>query len=184
MYSLLILPKRTTISTSVSSLAYCSLTSAQLFAGKATLPKLSLWSDTGTFADQITKAQGRDQYTAQWYGLQTVFSRIDRLDYQVTGAGNPISMDLVTRYTLRGVPVPKTIESKILIWYDEATGKIKEVQDQWGGDALPEGEFGKAMRNLNSVTVPKMVGVPKTEEEDRQRRKYWPENLGERVEDK
>jgi hypothetical protein len=52
------------------------LTIGQLFAGKPTLKKLQLWTDDATFADPLTKAEGRRQYEAQWYGLKAAFSEI------------------------------------------------------------------------------------------------------------
>ncbi|RAL65134.1 hypothetical protein DID88_001240 [Monilinia fructigena] len=39
-----------------------------LFAGRPSLPKLSLWSDAATFSDPITKAEGRKQFAAQCEG--------------------------------------------------------------------------------------------------------------------
>lgn len=71
-----------------------------------------------------------------------------------------------TKYKLKGVGTEKTINSKIKIFTE--AGKISEVQDRWDGE-LPDGIFAKAMRNLNSVTVPAFVGVPKNEEEDAKR---------------
>lgn len=109
-----------------------------LFAGRPSLAKLQLWDDDATFEDNITVARGRKQYEPQWYGLQSAFSQIERLSQEVTDAGNPILMDMKTRYVVNGVNVEKVIESKITITIDEATGKIKQVQDKWNG-ALPEG---------------------------------------------
>ncbi|KAL9103590.1 MAG: hypothetical protein Q9163_001392 [Psora crenata] len=120
-----------------------------LFAGRPSLKKLQLWTDDGVFEDPITKAEGRRQYEAQWYGFQTVFSEIERLHHEVTSAGNPISMDLRTRYVVKGMHKEQTIDSKVNIFYDEATGKIT-----------------RALRKMNAVTVPRVVGVPKHDEED------------------
>lgn len=71
-----------------------------------------------------------------------------------------------TKYTVKGIGMEKEIESKIKIFYE--SGKITQVQDRWNNE-LPDGAFAKAMRNLNSVVVPTMVGVPKNEEEDKKR---------------
>ncbi|KAF2720157.1 hypothetical protein K431DRAFT_286006 [Polychaeton citri CBS 116435] len=139
-----------------------------LFAGRPSLAKLQLWKDDAVFEDPITVARGRKQYEPQWYGLQTAFSEIERLSHEVKDAGNPIVMDLKTRYKIKGVGSEKTIESVINIFVDESTGKIEKVQDKWNGE-LPDGAFANALRKLNSVTVPKMVGVPKNAEEDAQR---------------
>ncbi|KAA6414394.1 MAG: hypothetical protein FRX48_01143 [Lasallia pustulata] len=139
-----------------------------LFAGRPSLKKLRLWADDGVFEDPITKAEGRKQYEPQWYGLQTAFSEIERLSHEVTDAGNPIAMDLKTRYVLKGIGKEQTIASKILIYYDQSTGKITKLQDKWDGQ-LPDSSFKNALRNLNSVTVPTMISVPKNDEEDAKR---------------
>ncbi|MCJ1225880.1 hypothetical protein MMC12_002529 [Toensbergia leucococca] len=139
-----------------------------LFAGRPSLKKLSLWADDATFEDPITVAQGRKQYEPQWYGLQSAFSEIERLHHEVTDGGNPIAMDLKTRYVVKGIGKEQTINSKIVIFYDKATGKITKLEDKWDGQ-LPDSTFKNAFRKLNSVTVPKMVGVPKTDEEDAQK---------------
>lgn len=135
-----------------------------LFAGRPSLKKLQLWADDAEFQDPITKAQGRKQYEAQWYGLQTAFSEIERLHHSVTSAGNPISMDLKTRYKIKGIGKEQTIESVVNI-HTDGKGKILKVEDKWNNE-LPEGAFAKAFRNLNSVVVPAFVSVPKNEEED------------------
>lgn len=139
-----------------------------LFAGRPSLKKLSLWDDDGVFEDPITVATGRKQYEPQWYGLQTAFKEIERLGHEVTDAGNPIGMDLKTRYVVKGIGKEQVISSKIQIYYDKATGKITKVQDKWDGN-LPDSTFTNIFRQLNSVSVPKMVSVPKNDEEDAQR---------------
>lgn len=116
------------------------LTSFQLFAGRPSLKKLQLWDDEGTFEDPITKAVGRKQFEPQWYGLQTAFSEIERLHHEVTDAGNPIGMDLRTRYVVKGIGKEQTIDSKINIFYDKASGKITKVEDKWDGK-LPDSAF-------------------------------------------
>ncbi|QSZ28881.1 hypothetical protein DSL72_003386 [Monilinia vaccinii-corymbosi] len=142
-----------------------------LFAGRPSLPKLSLWTDTATFSDPITKAEGRKQFAAQWYGLQAVFSPIERLGYEVTSAGNPVVLGLKTRYVLKGLGKEQVIESQVRIWTEGggAQGgdmKIVKVEDAWGGEVPSEGAFAKAFRNLNSVVVPAFVSVPKNDKED------------------
>ncbi|KAF2258022.1 hypothetical protein CC78DRAFT_549449 [Lojkania enalia] len=90
-----------------------------LFAGRPSLQKLALWRDDATFTDPLTIATSRDRYTAQWYGLQQAFSEIERLSHQVTDAGNPIHIDLKTRYVVKGVGKEQTISSKVMIHLDE-----------------------------------------------------------------
>ena len=99
-----------------------------------------MWEDDGVFEDPITKAEGRKQYEPQWYGLQTAFSEIERLHHEVTSAGNPISMDLRTRYVVKGIGKEQTIDSKINIFYDKTSGKITKVEDKWDGK-LPDSSF-------------------------------------------
>nr|POF18077.1 hypothetical protein CFP56_13488 [Quercus suber] len=135
-----------------------------LFAGRPSLAKLQLWADDATFSDPLTVAKGRSQYEAQWYGLQAAFSEIERLNHQVTSSGNPIEMDLSTRYVVKGIGKEQKIDSKIKIWVD-AQGKIERCEDRWNNE-LPEGSISNAFRRLNAVSVPKMVGVPKNAEED------------------
>ena len=87
------------------------------------------------FADPITEAKGRDRYAAQWYGLQTAFSEIERKSHSVTSSGNPIQLDLLTRYKIKGIGKETTISSKVNI-YTEG-GKITKVEDKWNGN-LPD----------------------------------------------
>ncbi|KAF6230360.1 hypothetical protein HO133_004702 [Letharia lupina] len=136
-----------------------------LFAGRPSLKKLQLWDDNGVFQDPITIAEGRKQYEAQWYGLQAAFSEIERLHHEVTSGGNPITMDLRTRYVVKGIGKEQTIDSKINIFHDKDTGKITKVEDKWDGK-LPDSSLMNAFRKINAVTVPKVVGVPKSDEED------------------
>ncbi|KAK4208033.1 hypothetical protein QBC37DRAFT_432558 [Rhypophila decipiens] len=141
-----------------------------LFEGRPSLRHLDLWSKDATFADPLTVAEGYDRYAAQWYGLPTVFSPINLVSHTVTSAGNPIEIDLDNKYTLKGVKKEQEIKSKVKIWLDEsAGGKINKVEDRWN-DKLPDGPISQAFRKLNAVTVPTMVKVPKTQEEDEKMR--------------
>jgi hypothetical protein len=106
-----------------------------LFAGKPSLPKLALWRDDATFTDPITVAEGRDRFAAQWYGLQAAFSEIERLHHEVTDAGNPILMDLKTRYVIKGINKEQTISSVVAVHLDEQ-GKIKKVEDKWNVSSI------------------------------------------------
>ena len=49
-------------------------------------------------------------------------------------------MNLKTRYVVKGIGKEQTIDSKIMIFYDKATGKITKVQDKWDGQ-LPDSSF-------------------------------------------
>jgi len=138
-----------------------------LFAGKPSLRKLTLWEDTAIFNDPLTVAEGRKQYSAQWYGLAAAFSDITRLSHQVTSSGNPITMDLKTKYVVKGLGTEKVIDSVVDIYLDKETGKISKVLDKWGGE-IGEGAVKHAFRKLNAVSVPVMVGVPKSIEEEEQ----------------
>jgi len=129
------------------------------------LKKLQLWNDDATFNDPLTKAEGRKQFEAQWYGLKAAFSEIEQLQQSVTSAGNPITLDLKTRYKMKGIGTEKTINSVIKIHTDPEGKKITQVEDRWDGE-IPDGAFAKVFRNLNSVVVPAMIGVPKNEAEE------------------
>ncbi|KAK5119737.1 hypothetical protein LTR85_007313 [Meristemomyces frigidus] len=137
-----------------------------LFAGRPSLAKLALWKDDGLFTDPLTIAQGRKQYEAQWYGLQTAFSEIERLGHEVKDNGNPIRMSLSTRYVVKGIGKEQKIDSEIEITMDG--DKIAKVADKWNG-TLPEGTIAQAFRRLNAVTVPTMISVPKNAKEDAER---------------
>ncbi|KAG8623067.1 hypothetical protein KVT40_008043 [Elsinoe batatas] len=138
-----------------------------LFAGRPSLPKLALWADDAEFTDNITIAKGRDKYQAQWYGLQSAFSEIERLHHEVKSSGNPIIMDMKTRYVVKGVNKEQIIQSVIEI-HTGSDGKITKVADKWDGK-LPDGPISNAFRHLNAVSVPKMISVPKNAEEDAKR---------------
>jgi len=107
-----------------------------LFAGRPSLAKLQLWKDDAEFTDPITIAKGRGQYEPQWYGLQTAFSEIERLSHEVKSDGNPITMDLSTRYVVKGIGKEQKINSLVEIWMDG--DKISKVLDKWDG-SLPDG---------------------------------------------
>lgn len=74
------------------------------------------------------------------YGLQAAFSSIERLHHEVTDGGNPIGLDMRTRYVVKGINKEQIIDSKILIYYDKVTGKITHLQDKWDGK-LPDSSF-------------------------------------------
>ena len=71
------------------------------------------------------------------YGLQTAFSEIERLHHEVTDGGNPIGLDLKTRYVVKGIKKEQIISSKVLVYYDKATSNITKVEDRWDGN-LPD----------------------------------------------
>lgn len=74
-----------------------------------------------------------------------MFSEIERQGHQVTKLGNPISMDLKTRYVVKGVNQEKIIQSVINILTDEK-GMITKVEDKWDGN-LPDGAMKNVSRN-------------------------------------
>jgi len=141
-----------------------------LFAGNPTLRHLSLWSRNATFTDPLTVATGYDRFAAQWYGLVALFRPIELQSHTVTSAADPIEVQVVNRYVLRGLGKAQVIESVVRIFTGsgggEDDGKIVRVEDRWNGK-LPDGAISEAFRKLNAVTVPAFVKVPKTEEEDR-----------------
>ena len=60
-------------------------------------------------------------------------------------AGNPILMDLRTRYVIKGINKEQTIQSVVAIHLDDQ-GKISKVEDKWDGK-LPDG----AISNVSSI---------------------------------
>lgn len=85
------------------------------------------------------------------YGLQTAFSEIERKSHSVTSAGNPISMDLTTRYKVKGVGKETTINSKINIFTDG--GKIQRVEDKWDGK-LPDSSITNVCNRWSNAVSP------------------------------
>jgi hypothetical protein len=124
-----------------------------LFAGRPSLQKLALWRDDATFEDPITIAQGREKYQAQWYGLQSAFSEIERQHHSVKDAGNPILMDLKTRYVIKGINKEQIVSSVVAIHLD-GEGKIQKVQDKWDGK-LPDG----AIANVSIVSCASLMAL-------------------------
>jgi hypothetical protein len=121
-----------------------------LFAGRPSLAKLQLWKDDGVFEDPLAKAHGRKEFEAQWYGLQTAFSEIERLHHEVKSAGNPIEMDLKTRYMVKGVGAEKTVESVVRIFTEG--DKISKVEDRWNG-SLPDGAVANVSGSYFHVSI-------------------------------
>jgi len=80
------------------------------------------------------------------YGLAVVFSEIERLHHEVTSAGNPIIMDLKTRYKVKGVGIEQIISSVVTITTNEK-GKIIKLEDKWNGK-LPNNAFMDVCLNL------------------------------------
>jgi len=113
-----------------------------------------------------------------------LFNPIRIQSHKVTSDGNPIEFELSNAYTVKGINKEETITSVVRIHVGE-DGKIEKVEDKWNG-SLPEGAVSEvsisisdvsecwsgtltwpqAFRKLNAVTVPVIVKVPKTEEED------------------
>jgi hypothetical protein len=60
----------------------------------------------------------------------------------VKDAGNPIVMDLKTRYKVKGIGSEQTIKSVVKIHTDGSGERITQVEDRWNGN-IPEGAFAK-----------------------------------------
>jgi hypothetical protein len=140
-------PQQTTLTSSLLS----------LFSGNPSLAALSLWHPNATFANPLTIATGHKQYSAYWYGLTKAFSTIDRLSFQVkdagdSQAGNPLLMDLRTRYMIRGIESEQVVQSEVRVWVD-GEGMVERVEDRWGG----EGEGG-VVGNVSFGSSPLQFG--------------------------
>ncbi|KAH9216819.1 hypothetical protein DL95DRAFT_387331 [Leptodontidium sp. 2 PMI_412] len=139
-----------------------------LFKGLPTHKKMSLWTETATFSDPLTNSRGRKQYEAQWWGLKAAFSEIEQQHHLITSSSDPITLDLKTRYKVKGLGSEKVVESVVRIFTEEGGKegeKIVGVEDRWNG-RIPEGWVATALRNLNSVVVPAFVSVPKNDGEN------------------
>lgn len=66
----------------------------------------------------------------------------------MTSSGNPIKLDMKTKYKAKGVGTEHTIESVVNIYYDKSAGKIEKVEDKWNNE-LPEGAFKNVSQLLN-----------------------------------
>ncbi|EGZ77038.1 hypothetical protein NEUTE2DRAFT_78059 [Neurospora tetrasperma FGSC 2509] len=139
-----------------------------LFEGKPTLQHLSLWNPDATFVDPITTAQGYNRYAAQWYALAQVLGPVKIQSHEVVSSGSPIEVKLHNRYTLPPINKTQDIHSLVKIWVD-GNGKIARVEDRWDGE-LPDGALNEAFRKAFAMTIPVIVKVPRTEEEDIQMR--------------
>ncbi|KAK1758580.1 hypothetical protein QBC47DRAFT_375121 [Echria macrotheca] len=140
-----------------------------LFEGRPSLKHLSLWEKDATFTDPLSIATGYSRYAAQWYGLPTVFSPIKIISHRVISSQHPIEMELHNRYTIKALKKAHEIKSIVRIEINPETHKIMRVEDRWDGK-LPDNTMAEAFRKLNAVTVPMVVHVPKTEEEDQKMR--------------
>lgn len=138
-----------------------------LFGGRPSLEKLQLWKDEAVFEDPITIARGRKQFEPQWYahlpflfqvhaksfryGLQTVFSEIEQIHHEVTSSGNPITIDMKSRYVVKGIGKEETISSVVNI-FTTPDGMIEKVEDKWNGtlpdSAIANVSFRKAVSPL------------------------------------
>ena len=96
--------------------------------------------------------------------MQSAFSEIERLHHEVKDAGNPILMDLKTRYVIKGIGKERTIQS-VVAFHMDSEGRISKAEDKWDGK-LPDSSIANAIRHLNAVSVLTFVGVPKSDEED------------------
>jgi hypothetical protein len=134
----------------------CSI--LDLFSGHPTKRILTLWKEDASFHDPLTNATGRTQFEAQWYGLKAAFSDIQRLSCTTVSAGNPMEMELKTMYKVKGIGSEQVVQSRVCV-YTEGEGegmRVRKVEDKWDGE-IKEGWFKGKLREVNSVSVPKMV---------------------------
>lgn len=64
------------------------------------------------------------------------------MHHSVTSSGNPITLDMKTRYKVKGIGSEQIIESVIKIHTGANGERITQVEDLWNGD-IPEGAFAK-----------------------------------------
>lgn len=139
-----------------------------LFSGQPSLYKLSFWRQDAHFEDPITTAKGYDAYAAQWYGLAAIFTSTTKRHEVTKSESSSIEMDLEQEYKAAGAT--KLMKSKIVIELD-GEGKIQHLTDKWNGQDMPTGMLATWGRKANAATVPKLVSVPKTEQEEAEKKK-------------
>ncbi len=70
----------------------------------------------------------------------------------MTSSGNPIELDLKSKYTVKGLGKEQTIESVVKIHTTDDSSKIIGVEDRWNGN-IPDGAIAKAsLSQLHSLT--------------------------------
>ncbi|RKF82593.1 hypothetical protein GcC1_013039 [Golovinomyces cichoracearum] len=70
---------------------------------------------------------------AQWYGLKIVFSEIEQLQSVIISSGNPIIINMKTRYKIKLIGMDQIISSQVKIFMSVSNSKIIRVDDQWCG---------------------------------------------------
>lgn len=75
--------------------------------------------------------------------MQAAFSQIERLSHEVTNPGNPIQVNMKTRYVIKGINKEQIVESVVSITTDDK-GRISHLADKWNG-SLPDG----AIKNVS-----------------------------------
>lgn len=123
-----------------------------LFAGRPSKRKLSLWTDDASFQDPLTIAEGRKQYEAQWYGVVATMSEVTQEHAEIVSVGNPIELRLKDRYKIKGLGKEQLIDSHVLVYLTADGEKVTKVVDRWGGEVPPDGFFAKVsvMRQSDS----------------------------------
>jgi hypothetical protein len=83
-----------------------------------------------------------------------------QLHQSVTSAGNPITIDLKTRYKVKGIGSEHIIESVVKIHTNDNGERITGVEDRWNGN-IPEGAFAKVglAQILNPFWCLRSVGI-------------------------
>lgn len=117
----------------------------QLFEGNPTLKHFGLWSEGATFTDPLTVATGYAKYTAQFYGLPALFRPIQLQHHRVTGAGNPLELEMSNKYVVKGIKKEQVMNSVVRIFVG-ADGRIEKVEDRWNGK-LPDGAISDVSDN-------------------------------------
>ncbi|KDE08155.1 hypothetical protein MVLG_01636 [Microbotryum lychnidis-dioicae p1A1 Lamole] len=123
------------------------------------------WAKNAIFADPIAYAEGYDQYSAQWAGMN-IFKSSETLAWKVTKNEPPIlQYEQRQRYVLPVTGQEKIINSLVDIELDR-DDKIVKLEDRWDGKPLPQGRVAKALRDFSATyIVPTMVNVDKVDKE-------------------
>jgi hypothetical protein len=130
------------------------------------------------FADmdvrRFAKAVGVEEVAGQFYGLpELVRSSVTEKVIITESSANTIRMDVIQVFTPKLLPDAASVRfnttMRIELDQDE---KIKYLEDR-SKDRIPENSFAMMFRKANAVATPKILGIPKTAEDDLARWKRW-----------
>jgi len=152
-----------------------------LFQARGTMAKLvDNLTEDAVYEDLFATCKNRTEVAGQFLGLPLVTKSSQTVFHQVTsvqpttgtttrGNGSPIHADEIhitthQRFDFKLVGVVE-MHTVLIVFSDSAEGKIVRIQDRPMGE-IPGNSILTALRKLNAVVAPSMVGMPADEKED------------------